>query len=79
MLALSIQCTSTGQDVEYEAVSEEIPLPDENGGTDATLFMTSYLRLNAEKTGRPILFAFNGGPGSASVFLHLGGLRSADY
>ena len=36
--------------------------------------MTSYLRLNAEKTGRPILFAFNGGPGSASVFLHLGGL-----
>lgn len=63
-----------GQDVEYEAVSEEIPLPDENGGTDATLFMTSYLRLNAEKTGRPILFAFNGGPGSASVFLHLGGL-----
>lgn len=61
-----------GQDVEYEAVSEEIPLPDENGGTDATLFMTSYLRLNAEKTGRPILFAFNGGPGSASVFLHLG-------
>lgn len=53
--------------------------PDENGGTDATLFMTSYLRLNAEKTGRPILFAFNGGPGSASVFLHLGGLRSADY
>lgn len=43
-----------GQDVEYEAVSEEIPLPDGNGGTDATLFMTSYLRLNAENEPLPV-------------------------
>lgn len=63
-----------GASVEYEAVSEEIPLTNENGETDATIFMVSYSRLGVEQSGRPLLFAFNGGPGSASVFLHIGGL-----
>lgn len=45
---------------------------------DAALFLTSYtldgVDTPAQKAARPILFAFNGGPGSASIWLHLGAL-----
>jgi carboxypeptidase C (cathepsin A) len=45
---------------------------------DAALFLTSYTLDGADspaqKAARPILFAFNGGPGSASIWLHLGAL-----
>lgn len=45
---------------------------------DAALFLTSYtldgVDSPAQKAARPILFAFNGGPGSASIWLHLGAL-----
>lgn len=48
------------------------------GEPDAALFLTSYLMAGidspAKKAARPILFAFNGGPGSASIWLHLGAL-----
>ena len=48
------------------------------GEPDAALFLTSYtldgLDAPAQKAARPILFAFNGGPGSASIWLHLGAL-----
>ncbi|WP_347343717.1 S10 family peptidase [Jatrophihabitans telluris] len=38
----------------------------------AEMFVTSYTLDGAEKSRRPITFAFNGGPGSSSVWLHLG-------
>lgn len=39
----------------------------------ASLFFVAYTRDDvADKTGRPLTFSFNGGPGSASVWLHLG-------
>lgn len=63
-----------GEKIEYEAVSEEFVVRDEKGEEEATLFMTSYLRKDSQIEGCPILFAFNGGPGSASVFLNLGGI-----
>ncbi len=48
------------------------------GEADAAVFLTSYTlqtKGNAAKTAeRPLLFAFNGGPGSASIWLHLGAL-----
>jgi len=48
------------------------------GEPDAALFLTSYtldgFDSPAQKAARPILFAFNGGPGSASIWLHLGAL-----
>ncbi|MCF8168357.1 MAG: peptidase S10 [Rhodoferax sp.] len=48
------------------------------GEPDAAVFFTSYTRANdgvtAQMAARPILFAFNGGPGSSSVWLHLGAL-----
>jgi carboxypeptidase C (cathepsin A) len=41
---------------------------------DAAVFTTAYLLKGAAPAQRPVLFAFNGGPGSASLWLHLGAL-----
>ncbi len=38
----------------------------------ASMFYTAYFRRDAGATPRPIVFLFNGGPGSASVWLHMG-------
>ncbi|MBI2775830.1 MAG: peptidase S10 [Chloroflexi bacterium] len=38
----------------------------------ATVFITSYTLDGADRRRRPVTFAFNGGPGSSSVWLHLG-------
>jgi len=41
---------------------------------DAAVFTTAYLRKGDDAASRPVCFAFNGGPGSASLWLHLGAL-----
>jgi len=38
----------------------------------AEVFLTAYTRTGADPLSRPVTFAFNGGPGSSSVWLHLG-------
>ena len=38
----------------------------------AEMFLTSYVADGADPTRRPVVFVFNGGPGSSSVWLHLG-------
>ena len=40
--------------------------------TQSTMFYVAYLRRDAEASARPITFLFNGGPGSATVWLHMG-------
>jgi carboxypeptidase C (cathepsin A) len=59
--------------LDYEAVVEPLPVIDTKGAVTASIFTVSYV---ADETAvdRPVTFAFNGGPGAASVFLHLGGL-----
>jgi carboxypeptidase C (cathepsin A) len=47
----------------------------QTGETEARIFFMAYtLDSVADKTKRPLMFSFNGGPGSASVWLHLGAL-----
>jgi hypothetical protein len=41
---------------------------------EAAVFTTAYLKKGVAPAERPVCFAFNGGPGSASVWLHLGAL-----
>jgi carboxypeptidase C (cathepsin A) len=63
-----------GRKMDYEAIAETLPVNDAKGNTTATIFTVSYTA-NAENVGdRPVSFVFNGGPGAASVFLHLGAL-----
>jgi len=65
--------TFNGERLEYRAVVADIHLKRGDGKAYASVFTTSYLREGVEDTdSRPVTFAFNGGPGSASVWLHMG-------
>ncbi|MBU2526579.1 MAG: peptidase S10 [Bacteroidetes bacterium] len=55
----------------YKAVGSETPLTNKDGDTTALLWTVSYLKANADNK-QPVSFVFNGGPGSASVWLHMG-------
>ncbi|HZU87738.1 MAG TPA: septum formation initiator, partial [Stellaceae bacterium] len=65
--------TLAGRPFNYDAIAETFALKNDKGATTAEIFTISYLR-SGVADGRPITFAFNGGPGAAAVFLHLGAL-----
>ena len=60
-----------GRTLSYEAIFAETPLADAAGRPSATISATSYIKL-PEDPSRPVLFAFNGGPGASSSPLHFG-------
>lgn len=65
--------TAGGVDIPYTAVAEDIDLKDRDGEPTARFFTISYLAEGVKRQeDRPITFYFNGGPGSASIWLHLG-------
>lgn len=63
-----------GQSVAYRCVAGETHLPDAEGVPRASVFSFSYLADISEPSARPVMFIFNGGPGSASLWLHMGAL-----
>ena len=64
-----------GQTLKYTARAGVIPLKDEFDETEAEIYFTSYELDGAEeRSARPLTFVFNGGPGSASIWLHMGAL-----
>lgn len=66
------EVTVKGETFPYEATVGTQPVWDEDGQPIATLFYTYYRRTDIEDTDRrPLLISFNGGPGSASVWMHL--------
>ena len=66
--------TLNGHPFEYRAIAETIGLTDQKGEPTASVFTVAYLAEPAAGERRPVAFVFNGGPGAASVFLHLGAL-----
>ena len=61
-----------GETVNYEAETGTQPVWNEDGKPIATLFYTYYKRTDVKNgSHRPLIFSFNGGPGSASVWMHL--------
>ena len=60
-----------GKNIDYETVAQEIHLKNSNGEATAAFWSVSYFAQPAS-TQRPVTFIFNGGPGSASVWLHMG-------
>src|SRR5205814_1397564 len=66
--------TLNGHPLEYRAIAETIGLTDGKGEPTASVFTIAYLAEPAAGERRPVAFVFNGGPGAASVFLHLGSL-----
>jgi carboxypeptidase C (cathepsin A) len=65
-----------GKTINYKAVAGNLILKDEKCAPKASVFFINYTNETEEdpalKTNRPITFCFNGGPGSSSVWLHLG-------
>ncbi len=62
-----------GETVEYDAVVASTTLTNDEGEDAAELFYTAYFRTNGAPSGeRPLIFSYNGGPGSASFWLHMG-------
>ncbi len=65
--------TIDGQRIRYEATAGTQPVWGEEGEAVASLFYVYYRRTDVEDVGeRPLVFSFNGGPGSASVWMHVG-------
>ena len=68
-----------GRRLNYQTACEYLPvlhggLGVERSDPQAAVFTTAYLLSGLERSSRPVCFAFNGGPGSSSVWLHLGAL-----
>ncbi|MGA0212700.1 MAG: S10 family peptidase [Flavobacteriaceae bacterium] len=64
--------TIKGKSVNYQAQTGTQPVWDVDGNPIATLFYTYYKRTDSKNEAeRPLLFSFNGGPGSASVWMHV--------
>lgn len=62
-----------GQVVEYDAIVGSVVLRDGDDEPTGEIFYTAYLRSGvADRSRRPITFAYNGGPGSSSFWLHMG-------
>lgn len=64
--------TVKGQNFSYTAETGTQPVWNKDGDPMATLFYTYYTRDNIKnRANRPLIISFNGGPGSASVWMHI--------
>jgi carboxypeptidase C (cathepsin A) len=64
--------TIGGQTINYTARAGTMIMRDEEGKPRASFFFTSYTKEGADPSRRPVTYTFNGGPGSSSVWLHMG-------
>ena len=64
-----------GKTLNYTATVAQMPLKNASGETEAHIFYMAYtLDGVADNARRPVTFCFNGGPGSASMWVHMGGM-----
>ncbi len=69
------QITVNGRVLHYTATAGRLPIKSETGGpTEALMFYVAYTLDDTKADSRPLTFAFNGGPGAASFWLHMGAL-----
>lgn len=67
--------TIAGERIDYTATAGYLELPDYEAKPKANIFFIAYVKKGvSDASKRPVTFAFNGGPGSSSVWLHLGAL-----
>lgn len=64
-----------GQPLRYTVTTGFLPIKNESGEIEASIFYIAYTReSNDPPSKRPLMVSFNGGPGSSSVWLHLGAI-----
>lgn len=68
------QITVGGKILNYTAAAGRLPIKDPTGKIEAEMFFAAYTLNGADPAKRPLTFAYNGGPGSASIWLHMGAL-----
>ena len=66
--------TVGGKSLAYTATTGRLPLKRADGKIEAEMFFIAYTLDGQDAAKRPLTFSFNGGPGSASVWLHMGAL-----
>ncbi len=74
--------TLEGRKMRYAVIAEDQVMRNMNGEATGSIFAFSYVKdPSPGETDRPVIFIFNGGPGSSSVWLHMGilGPRRADF
>jgi carboxypeptidase C (cathepsin A) len=68
------QMTVNGRALSYTATTGRLPIKRGDGKIEAEMFFVAYTLDGQEAAKRPLTFAFNGGPGSATIWLHMGAL-----
>ena len=68
------EVTVNGHALHYTATAGRLPVKNGEGITEALMFYVAYTVDGSEPSKRPVTFAYNGGPGSASLWLHIGAL-----
>ncbi len=66
------EVTIAGKRIDYTADAGTIVLHDKQGKPTGEMFYVAYFKRGADPSRRPIAFLYNGGPGSSSVWLHMG-------
>ncbi|MCF0137305.1 MAG: hypothetical protein HUJ66_02960 [Oscillospiraceae bacterium] len=61
-----------GTEIPYRSTVESFPVKGDSGDIDASMFTFSYERSDSADESRPVLFAWNGGPGCGSLYVHMG-------
>jgi carboxypeptidase C (cathepsin A) len=68
------QVTVDGKLLKYTATAGRLPIKRGDGKIEAEMFYVAYTLDGQDAAKRSVTFAFNGGPGSASIWLHMGAL-----
>src|SRR3989442_449571 len=61
-----------GRDIKYTATAGTLPIRLDNGQVAARMFFVAYTKDGDDAKTRPVSFLYNGGPGAAPIWLHMG-------
>jgi carboxypeptidase C (cathepsin A) len=61
-----------GREVKYTATAGTLPIRLDNGQVVARMFFVAYTKDGEDVKARPVSFLYNGGPGAATIWLHMG-------
>jgi carboxypeptidase C (cathepsin A) len=64
--------TGAGQTIHYTATAGNLLIKDDKNAANGSIFYVAYTEDGVEAKNRPVTFFYNGGPGSASLWLHMG-------
>ena len=61
-----------GREIKYTATTGTLPIRLDNGQVAARMFFVAYTKDGEDSKTRPVSFLYNGGPGAATIWLHMG-------